>query len=128
MNSERYVAVLERHILPLRCDPTTDWFLMDDNASCHRSSVTNSFKNRSGIRTLQWPACSPDLNPIENVWSLLKRSVRKSVWPGDDLSRLEILLREAWQNLKQATINNRIESLPSRLRQVIKKSGEVTKY
>ena len=119
MNSDGYVTVLERHILPLSQNlgnPSTDWILMDDNATCHRNLSSSSFKSRAGIRTLQWPACSPDLNPIENVWSLLKRSVRKSLRPEDDLSRLEFLLRDAWGKLNQATINNLIDSLPSRIR------------
>ena len=131
MNSDGYVNVLERHILPLSFqlgDPFTDWMLMDDNATCHRSSLTNSFKSQAGIRTLKWPARSPDLNPIENVWSLLKRAVRRSVRPGDDLSRLEAILRQEWDRLDQATINRLIQSMPSRVRLVIEGSGETTKY
>ena len=89
---------------------------------------TNSFKAQAGIGTLKWPACSPDLNPIENVWSLLKRGVRQSIQPGDDLARLEVLLRQEWDRLNQDVINRLIESMPSRIRQVINRSGEVTKY
>ena len=99
MNSDAYVDVLREHALSLskqvgiRTDPSADWMYMDDNATCHRSLVTNAFKTQAGIRTLRWPARSPDLNPIENVWSLLKRGVRRSIRPGDDLSRPEALLR-----------------------------------
>ena len=131
MNSDRYVYVLERHICPLSLrlgEPARDWILMDDNATCHRSLVTNSFKSQAGIRTLTWPARSPDLNPIENVWSLLKRSVRRALRPGDDLLRLEVLLRQEWDHLSQGTINHLIESMPSRIRQVIELSGDGTKY
>ena len=90
--------------------------------------VPNAFKTQAGIRTLRWPARSPDLNPIENVWSLLKRGVRRSIRPGDDLSRLEALLRQEWERLSQAVINRLIESMSSRIRQVIELSGDVTKY
>ena len=65
---------------------------MDDNVTCRRSLVTNAFKPQAGIRTLRRPARSPNLNPNENVWSLLKRGVRRSIYPGDDLSWLEALL------------------------------------
>ena len=131
MNSDGYVNVLQSHVVPLSSqlgNPSTDWIYMDDNATCHRSSATNSFKAQAGIRTLKWPACSPDLNPIENVWSLLKRGVRQSIRPGDDLARLEVLLRQEWDRLNQDVINRLIESMPSRIRQVINRSGEVTKY
>ena len=131
MNSDGYVDVLREHILPLSNqlgDPSADWIYMDDNATCHRSQVTNAFKTQAGIRTLRWPAPSPDLNPIENVWSLLKRGVRRSIRPGDDLSRLEALLRHEWERLSQAVINRLIESMSSRIQQVIELSGEVTKY
>ena len=131
MNSDGYVEVLRRYILPLSNqlgDPSSDWIYMDDNATCHRSSVTNAFKDQAGIRTLKWPARSPDLNPIENAWSLLKRGVRRSIHPGDDLLRLEALLKEEWERLSQGVIKRMIESLPSRIRQVIELSGDVTKY
>ena len=101
MNSERYVNVLEQHILPLSeqlGDPST-WFLMDDNATCHRSAVVQTFKSQSGIRTIPWPALSPDLSPIENVWSLLKRNVRRSLQPHHGFLDLEILLTREWETL-----------------------------
>ena len=97
INSDGYVDVLREHVLPLSNrlgDPSTDWIYMDDNATCHRSLVTNAFKTQAGIQTLRWPARSPNLNPIENVWSLLKRGMRRSIRPGDDLSRLEAMLRQ----------------------------------
>lgn len=131
MNSERYVNVLERYIYPLSFrlgDPSTDWWLMDDNATCHRSSVTNSYKSQAAIRTLSWPARSPDLNPIENMWSLLKRRVRRLLLPGDDLLRLEHLLRQEWSSISQATVNRLIESMPSRVHDVIQLSGDSTRY
>ena len=94
MNSDGYVDVLRRHVLPLSNrlgDPSADWIFMDANATCRKSFVTDSFKAQAGIRTLRWPARSPDLNPIENVWSLLKRGMRRSIRSRDDLSRLQVL-------------------------------------
>lgn len=131
MNSERYVQVLERFIYPLSFrlgDPSTDWWLMDDNATCHRSAVTNSYKSQASIRTLSWPARSPDLNPIENMWSLLKRRVRRLLLPGDDLLRLENLLKEEWNEISQATVNRLIGSMPTRVHDVIELSGESTRF
>ena len=70
MNSERYVFVLENYVLPLSFtlgDPASDWLYMDDNATPHRSALTNEFKRLMGLRTLEWPARSRHLNAIENI-------------------------------------------------------------
>lgn len=131
MNSLRYVDVLERHVCPIAFelgDPSTDWIFMDDNASCHRSAVTKEFKERAGIRTLPWPARSPDLNPIENVWSMLKRNVRRKLLPGDTIEQLRSLLQTEWGALDQTRLDRIIDSMPSRVSAVIKEKGARTKY
>lgn len=130
MNSERYVEVLRQYITPLTASigDTSSWFLMDDNATCHRSRIVTDYKSQTGIRSLSWPARSPDLNPIENVWSLLKRNVRRSLQPGDGLPQLEELLKTEWAKLNQSTISHLIESLPSRVGKVISRRGEMSGY
>ena len=131
MTSERYIRVLEDHIYPLSFslgDPSSEWILMDDNAPPHRANVTRSYKQSAGIRTLDWPAKSPDLNPIEHVWASLKRSVRRQLCPGDDLNRLEFLLRREWDRLDQEMIRNLISSMPNRIRKVIERRGDESGY
>ena len=131
MNSQRYLEILEDQIHPISYhlgDPSSDWLYMDDNAPPHRSLLIRNFKQQSGLRTIDWPAMSPDLNPIENVWSLLKKNVRRRLKATDDIQSLKDLLKREWDNLSQTTIDSIIESMPSRVRSVIGNSGGNTKY
>lgn len=131
MNSERYRQLLESQIYPISFhlgDPSTEWLFMDDNAPPHRSLLVRQFKESSGLRSFEWPPASPDLNPIENVWSLLKKRVRRELKPSDNLSDLECLLRREWNRLNQEKIDRTILSMPRRVRSVIEKSGSNTKY
>ena len=131
MNSVRYRQLLENQIYPLSFqlgDPSTEWLFMDDNAPPHRSLIVKEFKQNSGLRCFEWPPASPDLNPIENVWSLLKMRIRRLLKPSDSLADLECLLQREWNELSQEKIDRMILSMPKRVRSVIEKCGSNTKY
>lgn len=72
MNSQKYVDILEHHILPLAAQGK---ILQQDNARCHTSARTRGFLQEHQVQLLDWPPYSPDMNLIENVWSLLKAKV-----------------------------------------------------
>ena len=48
-----------------------------DNAPCHTSKIVSEFFRSSNLEKIPWPASSPDLNIIENVWSVLKSKLRR---------------------------------------------------
>lgn len=52
------------------------WILQEDNDPKHRSKLCTNWKKEQGITTLDWPAQTPDANPIENVWSVMKRKLQ----------------------------------------------------
>jgi DDE superfamily endonuclease len=43
---------------------------VQDGARCHMSSNTSAWLNKNRVTTVAWPPCSPDLNPIENMWAI----------------------------------------------------------
>ncbi|GFX98258.1 uncharacterized protein TNCV_4909011 [Trichonephila clavipes] len=69
---------------------------MDDNATCHRTLAVQDCLDSEGIQHLVWPARSPDLNPIENVWDALGRQVAGRNYPPTNKNTLIRALTEEW--------------------------------
>ena len=77
---------------------------------------------------MEWPAQSPDLNIIENIWLYMKRELQKSAV---DIATKNDLLREiqsVWRNIELNYIRNLYQSIPDRLNNVIEMKGHLTKY
>ncbi|GFV63648.1 transposable element Tcb2 transposase [Trichonephila clavipes] len=61
---------------------------------------------------MEWPACSPDMNPIEHVWDALGRRVAGRQLPPQTLQELERALLEEWDRIPQLMVNSLIDSMP----------------
>ena len=132
VNGERYKLVLNNSLLPWASvnlgNPQTDWKLQDDNAPAHRARSVQEEKQRLGIRSIPWPSTSPDLNPIEHVWSKLGwRLLRRSSRP-TTLRDLATALKEEWDAIPQEEIATLVKSMPRRVHAVIAAQGGPTSY
>ncbi len=72
MNAERYLKVLEQHMLPFRRH-----VFQQDNTKPHTAAITTAWLHSRRVRVLNWPACSPDLSPIENICLIIKWKIRQ---------------------------------------------------
>ncbi|GFW05422.1 transposable element Tcb2 transposase [Trichonephila clavipes] len=62
---------------------------MDDNARPHRANLVDEFLESEDIKRIPWPANSPDLNPIENLWDYLGRAIARRHPPPRDVNGLK---------------------------------------
>ena len=100
-----------------------DFLLMQDNATPHTANVTTRFLEEQGIGTLDWPAKSPDLNPIENLWDQVKREADRHIMEHTTLAQLGRIIQRAWNHIPQQNINNLVNSMRKRCNDVIDADG-----
>nr|AAO25747.1 Tc1-like transposase [Drosophila pseudoobscura] len=128
LNQTRYLVILNEHAFVSgdRLFPISDWILQQDNAPCHKGSAPTKFLRDLNVAVLPWPAQSPDLNIIENVWSLIKgqRTIDKN--RKRDVTIEEV--KEIWSKLELGYARHLVESVPARLQAVIDAKGGITKY
>ncbi len=104
MNAERYIKVLEQHMLPSR-----RLVFQQDNAKPHTAAITTAWF-LSKVRVLNWPAYSPDLSPIENIWCIIKLKIHQR-WP-QTFQLLETYIRQKWGQIQTPKLLKLISSLP----------------
>ncbi|CAI6087300.1 unnamed protein product [Clonostachys chloroleuca] len=103
--------------------------LEEDGDSGHgpgKSNPVRTWKEEYSLESFFNCPRSPDLPPIENCWLVPKAYIRK--YPHWDLDTLHDLVEEGWEQLSQSTINRWVESMPQRLRDVIKMEGKMTNW
>jgi acyl carrier protein phosphodiesterase len=77
-----------------------------DNARCHVAGVSMDFLNDNHIRTLPWPALSPDVKLVKHLRDELGRRVRNGLNPPETLDELRRALIQEWNNIPQTFIRN----------------------
>ncbi len=127
MDAEYYRGILLRQLMPFASEKMPkNWIFQQDNDPKYTSRLLKQFFVEEKICLLPWPSCSPDLNPIENVWAILKRNIEKR--NPENLENLKAIIVEEWQNLDQQIIFNCIMSMTSRVQSLIERKGKKINY
>ncbi|KAI3374718.1 hypothetical protein L3Q82_021018, partial [Scortum barcoo] len=104
------------------------FLLMQDNARPHVAGVCQQFLQDEGTDAMDWPARSPDLNPIEHIWDIMSRSIHQRHVAPQTVQELADALVQVWEEIPQETIHHLIRSMPRHCREVIQARGGHTHY
>ena len=130
INSAKYIDILDKNLWPVVVwyFEGKEYLFMDDNAPVHRAHTVENYKDQNEVTSMEWPAQSPDLNIIENIWLYMKRELQKSAVAIATKNDLLREIQSVWRNIELDYIRNLYQSIPDRLDNVIKMKGHLTKY
>ncbi|GFV06204.1 transposable element Tcb1 transposase [Trichonephila clavipes] len=81
--------------------PVLNFLFTDDNARPHHANIADECLQSEDITRMDWPAYSPDLNPIEHVWDMLGRRIAARQTPPTCLLELRRALLDEWCHIPQ---------------------------
>jgi len=127
-NGVKYVRTLEDYLIPFSEVLPVSWLFMQDGAPCHRANIAKDWLYDEGIRVIDWPAYSPDLNPIENLWGVLARKVYNNQRQFEDVDSLVECVLAAWASISEEYLQNLVDSMQRRCTKVIQCKGKKIDY
>jgi hypothetical protein len=117
INAEGYKDILTRCVLSTleaQFDDDTCHY-QHDNAPCHKERSVRGWFVDNNVPEMEWPAQSPDLNPIEHLWDELEHRLRSRLQRPSSLTALATALQGEWAAIPPETFKHLVESLPGRV-------------
>lgn len=125
--SDEYIKILNDILIPKMKELIGNKaYLLQDNDTVHKSTKTLNFLKDNNIQLIPFPPNSPDLNPIENSWFLMKKKLAE--FPSLNKDLVVERAKKIWEELPKQTLENLISSMPNRIKQVLENKGNLTSY
>ena len=131
MDGELYVQILDDDLqasLQHYNKSPDDIIFQQDNDSKHKCKKAKNWFQDHDFNVMEWPAQSPDLNPIEHLWSHLKRRLCEYEVEPEGMLELWKRVEVEWGKIGPEVCQNLIESMPRQVAAVIRAKGGYTKY
>ncbi|GFX47429.1 transposable element Tcb2 transposase [Trichonephila clavipes] len=129
VNGTRYCKeILLPYVRLFRGAMGLQFLFMDDNAPCHRTVAAEQLLESEDIERMDWPARSPDLNPIEHVCDFLGRRLAARTLPPVTIRELRLALQDEWAARPQQLIDTLILSMGRRCETCLAVRGDHIPY
>ncbi|GFV37681.1 transposable element Tc3 transposase [Trichonephila clavipes] len=129
VNGTRYCnEILLPYVRLFRGAMGLQFLFMDDNAPCHHTVAAEQLLESEDIERMDWPARSPDLNPIEHVWDFLGRRLAARTLPPVTIRELRLALQDEWAAMPQQLIDTLILSMGRRCETCLAVRGDHIPY
>ncbi len=105
-------------------------YFQQDNAPCHKAQIISDcfLEHDNEFTLLKWPPQSPDLNPIEHLWDEVEWEIRIMDVQPANLQKLHNAIISIWTKISEECFQNLVESMPRRIKAVLKAKGGPTQY
>lgn len=132
-SNEEYAAQVLSKALPEFLEDLShysdqDYTVVEDGCRVHNGPFVRAARRKYPFTNQTHPPYSPDLNPIENLWGILKKEIWKISGAHKSLSNLIKAAQKAWDAIPQEVVQNLIDSMPTRRDAILEANGGHTKY
>ena len=131
MDGDLYVHILDDKLYQsLKKYRKKKWQVLfqQDNDPKHTSKKAKMWLENSGLKVMEWPPQSPDLNPIEQLWTYVKNRLEEYENYPSSITELRERVDIEWGKIPASVCQNLIESMPRRVQAVLQAKGGYTKY
>ena len=126
LNVELLCTIYEKTLLPSARnffrEDNNSWKLQEDNDPKHTSGKAKRWKNDNDVNTISWPSQSPDLNPMENIWAVLKANI--SNYKPRLVKYLIKIIKWEWKKLDGVFAENLVLSIKNRISLILANEGD----
>ena len=125
---ERLLLVYIKAVQTARLYDSRPWILQEDGDPSHgkrKYGLAQQLKDENWINNLYHLAQSPDLNPMEGIWNILKQRLRRRVFHSKE--EVKEALQEEWGKITMAEVRKRISSMPERCKELVRTGGKPIK-
>ncbi|KAJ7319862.1 hypothetical protein JRQ81_019373 [Phrynocephalus forsythii] len=126
VNTAIYQEILQHLMLPSTDELYADFIFHQELEPAHTAKSTKTWFNDHRITVSEWPANSPDLNPIENLWDTAERKMR-DMRP-KNAAELKTTIEASWSSITPQQCQRLIASMSCCIETVIDAKGAQTKY